>query len=143
MTHRTPPFSLRLRPWHALSFEKLVKVQAKILMLGAQLDTITMLHYAEHLAQLPDKQIVRYRHLMPTAAGPQWLDFEEFDTSEPVNSNLPENIFEQIAEAFLETGQGQQTTIGQADAFVFNSQAPIPFAIRWLVANPLPNHTGR
>ena len=124
-------------------FEQLVEVNAKILMLGAPLDTITLLHYAEHLANIPDKQVMQYRHLMPTPEGPQWIDFEEFDTSEPVNSNLPENVFEQIAEAFLKSGQGKQTTIGNAASFIFESQSLIPFALAWLEAYPFPNHTGR
>ncbi len=117
-------------------FEKLVEVNTKILMLGAPLDTITLLHYAEHLADIPDKQVVQYRHLMPTETGPQWIDFEEFDTSEPVNSQLPENVFEQIAEAFLSTGQGRHTRLGQAPAVLLESQLLIPFAIRWLEAFP-------
>ncbi len=115
-------------------FEKLVQTNAKILMLGAPLDTITLLHYAEHCAKLPSKRIVRYRRRMPTASGPQWIDFEEFDTSEPVNSDLPENVFEQIAQAFLNSGQGQQTKIGQAHAVLLDSQSLIPFAINWLEA---------
>jgi hypothetical protein len=80
---------------------------------------------------------------MPTPEGPQWIDFEEFDTSEPVNSHLPENVFEQIAEAFLATGMAKQTPIGQSQAYLFDSQALIPFAITWLEAYPFPNHTGR
>ena len=113
-------------------FEKLVEVNTKILMLGAPLDTITLLHYAEHLAEIPDKQVVQYRHLMPTPEGPRWIDFEEFDTSEPVNSQLPENVFEQIAEAFFESGQGTKISFGQTSAFLFESKQLIPFAKRWL-----------
>ncbi|MCX6613725.1 MAG: AAC(3) family N-acetyltransferase [Acidobacteria bacterium] len=113
-------------------FEKLVEVYAKILMLGAPLDTITLLHYAEHLADIPEKQIVQYRHLMPTETGPQWIDFEEFDTSEPVNSQLPENVFEQIAESFLKSGQGTKTSFGQTSAFLLESNELIPFAKQWL-----------
>jgi aminoglycoside 3-N-acetyltransferase len=124
-------------------FEKLVEVNAKILMLGAPLDTITLLHYAEHLAEIPDKQVVKYRHLMPTETGPQWIDFEEFDTSEPVNSQLPENVFEQIAAAFLATGKAKQTPIGQSQAFLFDSQSLIPFAKTWLEAYPFRHDTGR
>jgi len=113
-------------------FAKLLELNAKILMLGAPLDTITMLHYAEHVAKIPDKNVVRYRHLMPTADGPQWLDFEEFDTSDPVHPSLPINVFEQIAEAFLASGQGHQAPLGNATATRLDSQSLIPFAITWL-----------
>jgi aminoglycoside 3-N-acetyltransferase len=112
-------------------FDKLHQLNAKILMLGAPLDTITMLHYAEHLANIPDKTILRYRQLMPTSQGPQWVDFEEFDTGDPVHPSLPNNVFEQIAEAFLASGQGTQSPLGNATCTRLDSQALIPFAINW------------
>ncbi len=46
-------------------FEKALEVGAQVLMLGAPLDTVTLLHYAEHKAQIPDKRVYRYRRLMP------------------------------------------------------------------------------
>jgi aminoglycoside 3-N-acetyltransferase len=113
-------------------FAKLLQLNARILMLGAPLDTITMLHHAEHLAKIPDKSIVRYRRFMPTPAGPQWIDFEEFDTGDPVHPSLPTDVFEQIAEAFLASGQGHQAPLGNATATRLDSQDIIPFAITWL-----------
>ena len=80
-------------------FARAVEANVRVLMLGAPLDTITLLHYAEHLARIPDKRVITYRRLMAGHEGPVWIDFEEFDTSEPVNARLPENVFEQIAEA--------------------------------------------
>jgi aminoglycoside 3-N-acetyltransferase len=40
---------------------RLVEVGGKVLMMGAPLETITLLHHAEHLADLPDKRVVEYR----------------------------------------------------------------------------------
>jgi len=109
-------------------FERLYEANAKILMLGAPLDTITMLHYAEHLANIPGKRILRYRRLIATPQGPQYVDFEEFDTGDPVHPALPENCFEQIALSFLATGQGRQSAMGH----LFESKSLIPFAVEWI-----------
>lgn len=106
-------------------FERLHLLNTKILMLAAPLDTITMLHYAEHLAHIPDKVVIRYRRLLPTLAGPAWLDFEEFDTSEPCHPRFPENLFEQIAVAALTAGLGRSSPLGH----LFESHSLIPFAV--------------
>ena len=113
-------------------FEKFVERQGSVLMLGAPLDTITLLHHAEHKARLPDKRTYRYRRLMPGANGPQWIDFEEFDTGIPVHPALPENCFERIAEDFLKAGQGTQGKVGNARACLFEGRELVQFAVEWL-----------
>jgi len=40
---------------------KLCEVKGKVLLLGAPFSSITLLHYAEHLARIPNKRIVRYK----------------------------------------------------------------------------------
>ncbi|MGJ5814638.1 aminoglycoside 3-N-acetyltransferase [Paludibaculum fermentans] len=112
--------------------EKVLLAKGRVLMLGAPLDTITLLHFAEHQAQLPDKRIRRYRRLMPGTNGPEWVEFEEFDTADPVHDLLPQNCFEQIAKAYLAAGGGVQGRVGGADAFLFDGSKLVQFAIAWL-----------
>lgn len=113
-------------------FEKIVKARGKVLMLGAPLDTISLLHYAEHKANIPDKRIVRYRRLMPSPDGPVWTWFEEFDTSEPVHDALPENCFEIIASEYLARGNGRRGLAGQAESALFDAPGLVEFAIHWI-----------
>jgi aminoglycoside 3-N-acetyltransferase len=113
-------------------FERILQANARVLMLGAPLDTITLLHFAEHQARIPGKRIVRYRRLMPTPKGPQWIDFEEFDTADPVNDRLPANVFEQIATDFLATGQASSGTVAAAPAYLFPAPELVRFGIAWL-----------
>jgi aminoglycoside 3-N-acetyltransferase len=112
--------------------DKIVQARGRVLMLGAPLDTITLLHYAEHKAQIPDKRIRRYRRLMPGPDGPEWLHFEEFDTTEPVHDTLPSNCFEQIAHDYLSAGAGSKGFIGTASSFLFDGPELIDFATQWL-----------
>lgn len=113
-------------------FEKILRLQGRVLMLGAPLDTITLLHYAESEARIPDKRIRRYRRLMPGPDGPRWIDFEEYDTAEPVHACLPENCFEQIALAHLSGGGGRRGDFGAAEAFLFEGPDLMQFAVAWL-----------
>jgi aminoglycoside 3-N-acetyltransferase len=61
-----------------------------------------------------------------------WIDFEEFDTTQPVLGDLPENCFEQIALDYLATGQGRQGTIGAATSYLFEASELVRFAVKWL-----------
>ncbi|MDX2180908.1 MAG: aminoglycoside 3-N-acetyltransferase [Bryobacteraceae bacterium] len=113
-------------------FENLLLAGTKILMLGAPLDTITMLHYADHLARIPDKRMARYRRHVPGMDGPQWIDFEEFETSDAVHPALPSNYFERIAADYLASGRGTFGRIGQAKSHLFDGPDLVGFAIAWL-----------
>jgi aminoglycoside 3-N-acetyltransferase len=112
--------------------DRVVQAGGRVLMLGAPLDTITLFHLAEHLAELPDKRVTRYERLMPDVAGPRWVTFEEFETSEPIHPALPENAFELIARDFLAAGLGRQGPVGAAPAHLLDAPALLAFAVRWL-----------
>jgi aminoglycoside 3-N-acetyltransferase len=109
-------------------FEKIVESGGCVLMLGAPLDTITLLHYAEHKSRIPDKRVVRYRRRMPEG----WVDFEEFDTGDPVHPDLPANVFEQIALDYQASGKGSKGKVGQADSYLFEGADLVAYGIEWM-----------
>jgi aminoglycoside 3-N-acetyltransferase len=113
-------------------FDKALQAGTQVLMLGAPLDTVTLLHYAEHEAQIPNKRIHRYRRLMPGPNGPEWADFEEFDTGEPVNEALPENCFERIVTDYLATGRGTVGTVGSASSTLLDGLSLVKYGIEWI-----------
>jgi aminoglycoside 3-N-acetyltransferase len=113
-------------------FDKIVQAHGRVLLIGAPLDTITLLHHSEHLANIPGKRVHRYRRLMPGENGPVWMEFEEFDTREPVSHHLPENCFERIATDYLASGCGVQDRIGAATSFLFEAPSLVHFGVTWL-----------
>jgi aminoglycoside 3-N-acetyltransferase len=113
-------------------FDKALEAKVRVLMLGAPLDTITLLHCAEHRARIPDKRVVRYRRLMPGREGPEWVTFEEFDTAEPVSDRLPDDCFEQIARAYLASGRGTVGSYGAATATLLDGGDLVRFGVEWL-----------
>jgi aminoglycoside 3-N-acetyltransferase len=113
-------------------FAKIVQASGRVLMIGAPLDTITLLHYAEHKADIPGKRLRRYRRLLPAYNGPAWVEIEEFDTTEPVHDAFPINSFEQIATEFIAAGRAQQGKIGEAKSFLFDGPALVEFGIGWM-----------
>jgi hypothetical protein len=63
---------------------KLVEAGGTVLMVGAPLDTVTLLHHAEHLAYIPNKRLRRYEVPLAAPVGVEGRMIKEFDTSVPV-----------------------------------------------------------
>ena len=116
-------------------FARLVEAGGKVLMAGAPLDTMTLLHHAEHLARLPDKRLRRTEVPFATSEGVRWRMIEEFDTSDPVVPGLADNYFTEIAEAFLATGEGARGLIGDAPSVLVPAAPICRFAVDWLERN--------
>lgn len=113
-------------------FDRMMQAHVQVLMLGAPLETITLLHCAEHRARLPGKRIVTYRRLMPRDPDPIWVTFEEFDTTRPVQDGLPEDVFTRIATDYLASGRGASAPFGEAAAFRFDGRDLVDFGVAWL-----------
>jgi aminoglycoside 3-N-acetyltransferase len=113
-------------------FGELVAAEGKVLMLGAPLDTMTLLHHAEHLADIPGKRMRRYEAPILVDGRTVWRQFEEFDTSDPVVPTLPDDYFALVVEAFLDTGRGRRGTVGDAPSVLVPAAEIVPFAVDWL-----------
>jgi aminoglycoside 3-N-acetyltransferase len=114
-------------------FAKLCEVGGKVLLLGAPFEAITVLHYAEHLADVPSKRVVRYK--MPSLRDGKrvWTDVEEFDTCGGVLPHA-EEYFETIPQEFLASGRGRSGKVGQAQSYLFGANEFVGFAKSWLEA---------
>jgi aminoglycoside 3-N-acetyltransferase len=113
-------------------FGKLVAARGKVLMVGAPLDTMTLLHHAEHLARIPGKRVRRSEVPLATDAGTQWRMVGEIETSVPVVPGLPDDYFATIVTEFLATRQGVQGLIGDAPSTAVDATPITAFAVAWL-----------
>lgn len=111
---------------------KLVAAGAKVLMVGAPLDTMTLLHHAEHLARLPGKRVRRYEVPLATPQGADWQMVEEFDTAAPVVAGLPDDYFADIVREFLASGESAQGLVGDAPSLLVEAAPICGFAVDWL-----------
>ncbi len=111
---------------------RLVEARGKVLMLGAPLDTMTLMHLAEHLARLPGKRVLRKETPFAGPDGVEWRWIEEFDTADPVVEALPGDFIERIVTDYLETGAGRQAPVGQAASVLVEAADILPFGIAWM-----------
>lgn len=113
-------------------FARLVERNARVLMIGAPHDTMTILHHAEHLAPIQRKRERRYDVPLAAGDGPRWVRVREYDTSEPVRDDLPEDYFATVVSDYLATGAGRAGHIGLAEALVVDAAPIVSFAVDWL-----------
>jgi aminoglycoside 3-N-acetyltransferase len=111
---------------------KLVEARGRVVMIGAPLDTMTLLHHAEHLADLPGKRVVRSEVPFATAGGVEWRTCEEFDTADPVVDAFDEDYFTAIVTGFLDTGRGVRGRVGSADSVLVDAAPMCAFAVAWM-----------
>ncbi len=111
---------------------RLCAVGGTILLVGAPLSTITLLHHAEHLANVPDKQIDRYRMPVLQDGRRVWVDIEEYDTTDGIADFGSDDYFLEIGQAYLASGRGRVSQIGNARSYLFEAEDLKQFGIQWM-----------
>jgi aminoglycoside N3'-acetyltransferase len=91
-----------------------------------------MLHYSEHMANLPDKRTTRYVIPLLQDGERIWVAVEEYDTASPIVEWEGEDYFPIIARAFLEEGHGRTGTVGAATCHLFDAAELHAFAVAWM-----------
>jgi aminoglycoside N3'-acetyltransferase len=116
--------------------ERLVRRGGKVLLLGAPLDTVTVLHYAEAVADIPGKRRVRYEvPLLGPGATKTWALAENFDTNgilEVFATEEGPDSVECMATSYVGSGFGRHGRVGQAECFLFDAGHLVEYGRRWL-----------
>ncbi len=111
---------------------KLCNAGGKVLLLGAPLDTITLLHYAEFLADVPNKRVINYKMPVMQKGKRVWVDLEEYDTSRGIAEWQGEDYFTTIGKGYLLSGKGSSGKVGGAQSYLFEADDLVNFAVRWM-----------
>jgi aminoglycoside 3-N-acetyltransferase len=112
--------------------DKLCAANGQVLLLGAPFSSLTLLHHAEHLADVPGKRVVRYRCPVLVDGNREWVDIEEFDTCRLIGDWEGEGYFDMIPQEALADGLGRSGQVGAAQAYLFDAKRLDAFAIQWL-----------
>ncbi|WP_405640067.1 aminoglycoside 3-N-acetyltransferase [Streptomyces uncialis] len=109
----------------------------RVLLLGAPLDTMTLLHHSEALAKAPGKRFVEYEQ--PVLAGGErvWRRFHDIDSEEGAfdySPAVPEDAepFEVIARDMLAAGIGREGRVGAARSYLFEAAEVVDFGVSWI-----------
>lgn len=101
----------------------------RVLRLGADIDTVTLCHWAEYLADVPDKRRVRRRYVRADI-GEQWID--SLDDCDGIKDWAHGDYFSQILIDFFTAGLARQGAVGSCAAELFEAGPFVDFAVRWM-----------
>lgn len=107
---------------------KLVEREGKVLLLGSPLDNVTLLHYAEFLANMRYKEVIHYQCPILKDGKTVWVDIEDFETGEEHD----DYTFEAIVKDYLAAGYGKRGQVGQAQCYLLDAKPLCNFGVGWL-----------
>ena len=109
--------------------DRLVALDGKILLLGSDHDTVTFLHYVEHIADIPDKRVVRFKVPILEHGIRVWRDMQEFDTADGVHANWPDRFFARLVDSYLREARNPGGRVGAAHSHLFPARGLLAFAL--------------
>ena len=114
--------------------ERLVHARGKVLRLGADLDTITLLHYAEYLADVPDKRRVTRHRRIATPDGPVIRTISCLDDSDGIVElgGDDDDYFITLTRDALAAGLAAVGSVGEATAELLDGAELVAFASDWM-----------
>ena len=110
--------------------ERFVELDGKILLLGSDHDNVTFLHYAEHVVDIPDKRVARFRVPLLENGVRVWRETAEFDTSSRgVHANWPDAFFASLVDGYLAATDNRGGRVGGADSHLFRASGLLEYAL--------------
>jgi aminoglycoside N3'-acetyltransferase len=127
-------------PWDAYygpgsPLAHLVELGGAVLRLGADPDTVTLLHLAEYLAPVEAKRRVRRHRRVLGPTGPEIRTVECLDDSDGIVDWPGDDYFKTILEAYLATGRAREGPVGSARSELLDARDLTAFAVDWMARN--------
>ena len=111
--------------------DRFVADDGQILLLGCDHDNVTFLHYVEHIIDVPDKSVARFKVPVYEHGMRVWREMEEFDTSGAgVHANWPGRFLRaSCGHGTLAQTGNSGGLVGDARAFVLSSRGLGDFSL--------------
>jgi aminoglycoside N3'-acetyltransferase len=124
-------------PWDdyygpASPLARLVDAGGRVLRLGADPDTVTLLHYAEYAAAVPDKRRVRRHRMVRTPDGVQLRTVECLDDNDGIAPWTGDDYFAVILREYLATGRAATGVVGGATSELLDAADLVAFGAAWM-----------
>ena len=128
------------QPWNyafgaGSALERFVALDGKILLLGSDHDTVTFLHYVEHIGEFPGKRVARFEVPVLENGERVWRPLAEYDTStQGVHPNWPDRFFAVITDAYLRSTGNDGGLVGSAPSHLMSARGLLAFALPAMIA---------
>ena len=130
------PHLISEQPWdfafgRGSALERFVQLNGKILLIGCDHDTVTFLHYAEHILDVPGLRIACFEVPWLENGERVWKEMKEVDTSGAgAHPNWPERFFAQIVNKHLSATQNRGGRVGNAHCFLLDAPGLLELALQ-------------
>ena len=115
------------------ALDRFAALDGKILLLGCDHNNVTFLHYAEHIADIPDKRIVRFQVPVDEGGTRVWRAMKEIDTN-GAHANWPDRFFAWIVGRYLADTGNTGGVVGDARAFLLDARGLLRLALQVMTA---------
>jgi aminoglycoside 3-N-acetyltransferase len=127
-------FLISEQPWdlafgHGSALERFVELDGRILLLGSDHDAVTFLHYAEHVADFPDKNVKHFKVPVLENGRRAWRDMAEVDTGDCAHPHWPDRFFARIVDTYLARAGNAGGKVGAADTVLIDARGLLAFAL--------------
>jgi len=119
-------------------YARLVELGGQVGMVGAPLESATLVHHAEAIARVPGKRRVGYHYPVFEGGERVWRTLSDIDTSEgalPYERITGEDYIGHIARSALADGVGRSGPVGEGKAYLFEARDLVAYAVRWIESN--------
>lgn len=118
--------------------ERFVDAAGRVLRLGADENTVTLIHLAEYVAHLPEKRRVRRHRRVLGADGPEIRVVECLDDNLGIVDWHGEDYFTLILREYLATHDVPHGKVGDAESTLLNGRDLMVCAARWMATHLAP-----
>lgn len=109
--------------------ERFTERNGRVLRLGANVDTVTLTHYAEYLCAVPEKVCLSRRYERADT-GVQWI--ASLDDTDGIADWEGGDYFPQIFRDHRASGAVRIGPVGHCEAELFDAPAFVAFAVQWM-----------
>ena len=116
------------QPWdftfgHGSVLERFLELDGKILLLGSDHDSVTFLHYVEHVVQIPGKIVATFMVPVLENGSRAWRQMKEFDTSRRAHAAWPDRFFAEIVDSHLDATRTPLKPVGRASSALLDAKS--------------------
>jgi aminoglycoside 3-N-acetyltransferase len=128
---------LEATPWHDYygprsPLDRLCQEGGKVLRLGADLDTVTLLHLAEYYAFVDNKRTVRRHHVVAAEGERAVVHVDGLDDSKGIVDWVGEDYFAVLLRAYLASDRTATGLVGGAQSELIDATDLLEFATKWM-----------
>jgi aminoglycoside 3-N-acetyltransferase len=111
--------------------DKLCRAGGRVLLLGANPENVTLLHFAEYLAEVPDKRSVRHPEVILVDGERRVVEVTALDNSRGI-VDWPDEYFATITTEYLRIRPHPQGRVGNADSHLLDARDLVEFGASWM-----------